>query len=50
MEPLLYDPQTSGGLLLLVPPEELRSVLAELPSARHVGRAQRAASHPLRVV
>jgi len=50
VEPLLYDPQTSGGLLLLVPPEELRSVLAELPSARHVGRAQRAASHPLRVV
>ena len=48
--PLLYDPQTSGGLLLLVPESELRSVLADLPHARHVGRAEAAGSHPLRVV
>jgi selenide,water dikinase len=50
LSPLLYDPQTSGGLLLLVPPAELRSVLAELPGARHVGRAEPAGTHPLRVV
>jgi selenide,water dikinase len=50
LEPLLYDPQTSGGLLLLVPPAELASVLAELPSARHIGRAERAGTHPLRAV
>ncbi len=50
IEPLLYDPQTSGGLLLLVPAEALGSVLAELPSARHVGRARPSGRHPLRVV
>jgi selenide,water dikinase len=50
VEPLLYDPQTSGGLLLLVPPGELPSVLADLPSARHVGSVEPAGPHPLRVV
>jgi selenide, water dikinase len=50
IEPLLYDPQTSGGLLLLVPPGELASVLADLPGARHVGQAEPAATRPLRVV
>jgi selenide, water dikinase len=50
IEAVLYDPQTSGGLLLLVPPGQLESVLAELPNARHVGRAEHAGNHPLRVV
>jgi selenide, water dikinase len=50
LEPLLYDPQTSGGLLLLVPEGELASLLADLPHARHVGRAQPPGNHPLRVV
>jgi selenide,water dikinase len=50
LEPLLYDPQTSGGLLLLVPGPALASVLADLPHARHVGTARPAGSHPLRVV
>ena len=50
LEALLYDPQTSGGLLLLVPEAELGSVLADLPQARHVGHAEAAGSHPLRVV
>lgn len=36
---LLYDPQTSGGLLLLVSPQELAGLLGELPAARLVGRA-----------
>ena len=31
---LLFDPQTSGGLLLLVPPEVRSALLAELPEAR----------------
>jgi selenide,water dikinase len=36
---LLFDPQTSGGLLLLVPPPALDGLLAALPQARRIGRA-----------
>jgi selenide,water dikinase len=39
LEALLFDPQTSGGLLLLVPPGALEALTAELPEARVVGRA-----------
>jgi selenide, water dikinase len=35
---LFYDPQTSGGLLLLVPPGAVAAVLAALPGARRIGR------------
>jgi selenide,water dikinase len=44
---LLYDPQTSGGLLLLVPEAETSGLLAELAGARAVGRAHPAAPKPL---
>jgi selenide,water dikinase len=40
MKALLYDPQTSGGLFLLVPESEAGGLLAELPAARAVGRAR----------
>jgi selenide,water dikinase len=46
---LLYDPQTSGGLLLLAPASVAEGVLQELPSAREIGRAVTAGSHALRV-
>jgi selenide,water dikinase len=46
---MLYDPQTSGGLLLLVPEAELASVLQDLPQARHVGHAEPPGDHPLHV-
>jgi selenide,water dikinase len=36
---LLYDPQTSGGLLLLVPAAEAAALQADLPGARRIGRA-----------
>jgi selenide,water dikinase len=39
MKALLYDPQTSGGLFLLVREAEAPALLAELPAARAVGRA-----------
>jgi len=40
MKALLYDPQTSGGLFLLVPESEAGALLGELPEARAVGRAR----------
>jgi selenide,water dikinase len=36
---LLYDPQTSGGLFLLVPETEAASLVAQLPGAVIIGRA-----------
>jgi selenide,water dikinase len=44
---LLFDPQTSGGLLLCVPEDQVSSVLADLPHARAIGRAVASATHPL---
>jgi selenide,water dikinase len=49
LEPLLYDPQTSGGLLLLVPPAQVEAVLAELPAARLIGEAAQSGPAPLSV-
>jgi selenide,water dikinase len=46
---LLYDPQTSGGLLLLVPESELDGLLARVEDARVVGRARAAGARPLLV-
>jgi selenide,water dikinase len=47
---LLYDPQTSGGLLLLVPAPEVEALLADLPQARAIGRAVPSGKRPLRLV
>jgi selenide,water dikinase len=37
---LLFDPQTSGGLLLLVPETAAEALLAELPGAIAIGRSK----------
>jgi selenide,water dikinase len=44
---LLFDPQTSGGLLIALPEQGAERLLAELPAARRVGRARAAASSAL---
>jgi selenide,water dikinase len=50
MKALLYDPQTSGGLLILVPEAEAAALLAELPGARAVGRARARGERPIVIV
>jgi selenophosphate synthase len=50
LQALLFDPQTSGGLLLLVPEENREAVLAELPHARAIGVARPAGDHPIIVL
>ena len=47
LEALLFDPQTSGGLLLLVKESEAAALLAALPEARPIGRAQAPGPKPL---
>jgi len=44
---LLHDPQTSGGLLLLVPADRVGAVLSSLPLAKAVGRAVASGPKPL---
>jgi selenide,water dikinase len=47
LEALLFDPQTSGGLLLLVPEAALDRLLADLGEARVIGRAREEGARPL---
>jgi selenide,water dikinase len=44
---LVYDPQTSGGLLLAVPEAAARALCAELPGAVSIGRVRARGPHPL---
>jgi selenide,water dikinase len=44
---LLHDPQTSGGLLLLVPPAEADALTARLATARRIGRSLPPGPKPL---
>jgi selenide,water dikinase len=47
---LLYDPQTSGGLLLLVPEARAAGLVAAVSGARVIGRAVAAGPKPLIVI
>jgi selenide,water dikinase len=49
LKALLYDPQTSGGLLLFAPEAVADAILQELPHARAIGRALAPGPRPLRV-
>ena len=46
-EALLFDPQTSGGLLLFVREGSVEAMLSELPEARVVGKAEPPGARPL---
>jgi selenide,water dikinase len=50
LKALVYDPQTSGGLFLLVPAEHAAALLAELPGARAIGHARPAAGPHIVVI
>jgi selenide,water dikinase len=47
LQALLYDPQTSGGLLLLVPEKEAGPLLDELPGAVRIGLARPKGATPI---
>jgi selenide,water dikinase len=44
---LVFDPQTSGGLLMLVPEAEAEALLAEVGGSRAIGRSLSAGAKPL---
>ena len=44
---LLFDPQTSGGLLMLVPEAEAEALLAEVEGSRAIGRSLSQGPKPL---
>jgi selenide, water dikinase len=50
LQALLYDPQTSGGLFLLVPPENAEALLEDLPQARAIGHARPPGERPIVIV
>jgi selenide,water dikinase len=50
VEDLLYDPQTSGGLLISVSPGDAAALAAAIPGARRIGSVLERSSSLLRIV
>jgi selenide,water dikinase len=46
---LLYDPQTSGGLLISLPEDEAAALEAAIPGARRIGRVVARDNKPIRL-
>ncbi len=49
VDDLLFDPQTSGGLLIALPPTEAAHLEAAYPKAYSIGRVTERGPKPLRV-
>jgi selenide, water dikinase len=49
-EDLLFDPQTSGGLLIALPDKDAAEMERQLPSAYRIGRVVEKAGKPIRLV
>ena len=50
IESLLYDPQTSGGLLIALPEAGARALIAKVPSAYVTGRVLERGAKPIRIL
>jgi selenide,water dikinase len=50
VEDLLYDPQTSGGLLITLPEKDAAALEAALPGAIRIGRVLPRGPKPIRIV
>jgi selenide, water dikinase len=50
LEDLLYDPQTSGGLLISLPEHDAAALERQFPSAYRIGRVTERGNKPLRLV
>ena len=50
IENLLYDPQTSGGLLISLPEAAAAQLVAALPSAYRIGQVLERAGKPIRLI
>ena len=50
IENLLYDPQTSGGLLIALPESDADALTASLETAYRVGRVLTRAAKPIRLI
>ena len=50
VEDLLYDPQTSGGLLITLPEAEVSAIERALPDAYRVGRVLARGEKPIRLI
>jgi len=49
LDDLLYDPQTSGGLLISLPREDANRYCARMPSAARIGEVRARGARPLRI-
>jgi selenide,water dikinase len=50
VEGLLYDPQTSGGLLISLPPDDADAFIRAFPAAVRIGRVLPRGEKPIRIV